>query len=241
MATYGYRSKIGVISPATGFTVDEEFHIMAPEGVAIGVTRIPLENATPESLARLNDYIEEAAKLIATAEPDIIVLTCTSGSFIKGLGYDKAIIKKIEKTTNIAGLTTSTAVLDALTKMKVKKVAVATPYIDEVNELEKLFLEDNGFDVVSIEGLQLGRTNPRDMPNVEPETMYQLAKKVYRPGCDGVFISCAGLGIISIIESLEKDLGKPVITSNQATFWDALRMTKVQDPIPGYGQLMREQ
>lgn len=240
MFVYGSRAGIGLIMPAPGYALEQECHMMAPEGVAVASTRIPLEKATPEFLIKLADYVEEAAKLLATSEPDVIALGCTSGSFIKGVGYDKAVIERIEKATNITGLTTSTAVLSALEKLKAKKVAVATPYIDEVNKQEKIFFEGNGFDVVSIEGLQLGRTSAKDMPCVEPETMYELAKKVYRPECDVVFISCTGLGVISIIEKLENELGKPVVTSNQATFWAALRIAKVSDPIQGYGRLLRE-
>lgn len=240
MAVYGSRAKIGLIVPAPGCALEMECNEMAPEGVAIVTTRIPLEKATPEFLIKIASYIDGAARLLAAAEPDVIALGCTAGSFIKGIGYDKSIIKSIEEATNITGLTTSTAVLGALTKLRARKISIATPYIDEVNKQEKMFFEANGFNVISIEGLQLGRTSSRDMPLVEAKTMYGFVKKVYRPECDVIFISCTGLGVISIIEELENELGKPVITSNQATFWAALRIAKVWDPIKGYGKLLRE-
>lgn len=240
MAVYGSRASIGLIVPASGYALEMECNKMAPEGVAVATTRIPLEKATPEFLSKIASYVEEAAKLLAMAELDVIVLGCTAGSFIKGVGYDSTIIKIIEEATNITGLTTSTAVISALRKLKAKKISIATPYIDEVNEQEKMFFEANGFNVLSIEGLQLGRTNSRDMPLLEAETMYDFAKKVHKQECDVLFVSCTGLGVISIIERLENELGKPVVTSNQATFWAALRTAKVRDPIEGYGKLLRE-
>ncbi len=118
MEVYASKAKIGMITPAPGLATEEEFHRMAPEGVAVGTARITLESATPESLSKLADRAVEAARIVATFEPDVIILTCTSGSFIKGTGYDEMIIKRIEEASNVTGLTTSTAVLRALRKIK---------------------------------------------------------------------------------------------------------------------------
>jgi maleate cis-trans isomerase len=58
-----------------------------------------------------------------------------------------------------------------------------------------------------------------------------------RDDADAYFISCANIRSIDVIEVLERDLGKPVITSNQAAFWRALRMAGVNDVIPALGSL----
>jgi len=235
---YGWRAKIGSIYPAPGCTGETEFHQMAPEGVAICTTRIPLEHTTPESLIKMADYIEEASMLLSQAKVDVIAFCCTSGSLIKGAGYDREIIQRIESLVHIPATTTATSVVEGLKVMGIEKVVVATPYSDEVNQKERLFLESHSFKVQDIRGL--GIINPREMADVEPGVIYKLAKGMISDTTDGVFISCTGLGIINIIEILESDIQKPVITSNQATMWAALRKAGVGEKIQGFGRLLQE-
>lgn len=238
---YGWRARIGVILVAPDVTAEGEFPRMAPEGVAFHYTRVSLAEryGTPEALENTAKYVEEAAKLLASANVDVIAYACTAASFVKGSGYDKELIKKIETTTEIPATTMATAVVDALRELEVKKVAVATPYPSVINDLEKKFLEGNGFDVLNMKSLQI--EDCADLAKVPPETIYRFARKVYEETlkADGIFISCGGLNTIDIIDKLEQDLRKPVISSNQATFWAALKMAKVNEPIKGYGRLLK--
>ena len=105
-------------------------------------------------------------------------------------------------------------------------------------EAEKQFLEDNGIEVLKYKGLQL--LDVRDIINVSPYTMYQLAKEVDLPEADAIFISCAGLGVLDIIQMLEDDLGKPVMSTNQIGIWHAFQIAKIGEPIEGFGKLLRE-
>ena len=126
----------------------------------------------------------------------------------------------------------------AFKHLGIKKLCIATPYPLDVNEIEKKFLEDNGFKVLECDGLDL--TDNNILAHVSPNILYRLAKTVDRPGADAVFISCTGLDAMDAIEPLEQDIGKPVLTSNQVSFWHAFKMAKVGEPIQGYGRLMRE-
>ena len=231
----GWRGKIGLIFPAPGGAPDFEFHEWAPEGVGIFITRVPFEVVTVEGLSQMGEFVEEAAALVAQAKVDLILFACTTGSLVKGVGYDQELIKRIEKRTGIPALTTSTAVVEALNTMKMKRIAIATPYSDWVNQAERKFLEDSGFEVSTIKGL--GNVEPTAMPEVQYEVMYRLAKEVFNPDVDGLFISCTGIGVFDIIEILEEDLSKPVISSNQASLWAALRKLEIGTKIPGLGQL----
>jgi len=232
---YGWRGKIGLIYPAPGLAGEIEFHRMAPEGVAILTTRMPLEKVTPEGLIKMGNYTEQAASLLAQAKPDVIAFCCTTGSLVKGIGYDKEIIDRIESHVGIAAITTATAVLDSLHALKVKKIAVATPYPDEVNQQEKVFMEDSGFEITSIKGL--GVLDPQKMQDVRHEQMYQLAREIFTESADAIFISCTGISVLDIIEPLEENLKRPVVTSNQATMWAALRKINVGERIDGLGKL----
>jgi len=232
---YGWRGRIGILYPAGGVPAEIEFHKKAPDGVAILTTRLPLENATYEALLKMADHIEESASVFSRAELDLIALCCTAGSFIQGMGYDKEIIRRLEDSLKVTAITTSTAVIDSLNFLQVKKVAVVTPYSDELNELEKHFLEDNGFEVTSIKGL--GIIESIDIEKVRPEQMYRLAKNIFTEDVEAIFFSCAGLRVLEIIEPLENDLNRPVVTSNQATFWSALRKINVMEKIDGLGKI----
>jgi maleate isomerase len=232
---HGWRGKIGVIFPAPGSAPEVEFHENVPEGVAVYTSRLHFEEVSPEGLAKMGEYLDVAAGLVAQAEVDVIAFVCTTGSLIKGIGYDKEIVDRLERATGIPVTTTSTAVVEALNAFKLKRLDIYTPYPDDVNQAEKAFLESSGFEVTSIRGL--GLRDPTGMPQVTYQEMYRLVKDNFTGDCDGIFVSCTGISVLKIIEMLEEDFKKPVVTSNQATLWLALKKIRVGAKIEGIGQL----
>ena len=232
---HGWRGKIGLVFPAPGMAPEVEFHKKVPEGVAVLTTRVPFEEVTIEGLIKMGSYVDEASSLLAQAKPDVIVFACTTGSLAKGVGYDKEIIDRIEQRTGIPATTTTTAVVDALNSLKVKRIAITTPYSDEVNQAEKAFLENSDFEVTSVKGL--GFVEPLKMPDVRYEEIYRLVKDNFTEDAEAVFISCTGISVLEIIEPLEEDLRRPVVTSIQASLWAALRKIEVETRIDGLGKL----
>lgn len=226
--------RIGVIYPASGLA-DFEFYKMLPDNVTVHITRVPLEKSTAECLAKLGDYVEDAASLLAQAHVKVIAFCCTAGSFIKGPTYDREIIGKIEAKTGIPAVTASSAVVSALKKLNAEKIVVATPYMEEINRLERSFLEAFGFKVLKIKGLQL--PDSYAMGHVHPEELRRFVKSLYTPEADAVFISCGGLRTADLIRRLEEELGIPVVTSNQAVIWASLRRAGVRKPVKGFGKL----
>ena len=231
----GWRGRVGLITPSPGSSTEAEFNRYRPHGVAVLTTRIPLHGISREALNKMNAHVDEAASLLATAEVDAIVFACTAGSLINGPGWDQEIIERLTRLTGKKITTTSTGVLEALAALKVKKVAVATPYAAEVNEAEKAFLDRAGFQVTSIIGPLL--SDSRLVPQIPPGEMYRLAREADRKEADAMFISCTGLHVLGIIDLLEKDLGKPVITSNQVSLWSVLKRLSVHERIEGLGKL----
>lgn len=147
----------------------------------------------------------------------------------------------------VKAITTSTAVIEALNLLKVKNVGVATPYTGEVNEKEKEFIEGHGIRVTQIKGL--GYSKPvKSYPLatqlvsgrglLDPSVAYRLAQDVDTREADGIFISCTNLRTIEIIDALEKNLGKPVVTSNQATLAMALRVMGIKEKVVRFGSLL---
>jgi len=226
--------------PAANTTMEPEFNRLAPEGTSVHFARMISLDApgmlTAEGLLDQNKHIDGCADELRAAEVDLIVYGCTTGSLLMGVGYDEEITLRIQKRGGIGALSTSTAVLDALRSLRVSRVAVATPYPEDLNRKEKDFLEGNGIQVTRIEGLGV----PGPISAHRPEVAYRLARKVDGKDAEGIFISCTNFRTIEIISKLENDTGKPVVTSNQATMWRALRTISVDDKIAGFGQLLAE-
>ena len=180
----------------------------------------------------------DAGKLLAQARVDVIGFLCTSGSLVKGTGFERELASQIRSCTGIDSVTTATAVVDALNALGAKKICVATPYCREVYELERAFLEGNGFEVLAINGLDI--TDPYLMGEVTSKEVYQLCRQVFKPDTDALFVSCTGLATFHLIRYLEEDFGKPVVTSNQASLWAMLGNAGVKASIPYLGTLFRE-
>lgn len=235
---YGKRARIGLIVPPTNTVIEEEFHRMAPEGVSIHTARATWEDPQPQpdSIIKMSESVADAAQRAAMAEVGTIVWGCTGGSFMKGVGFDQELISQMEERTGIPSLTTSTAVIEAFKEFGFESVAVATPYVDAVNEREKIFFEGHGFKVTKIKGLQLPQVTNIGLQ--EPSVSYSLAKEVDSPEADGVFISCTDFRTIDILSKLEEELDKPAVSSNQASMWASLKRVGIQDPIKGFGSLL---
>jgi arylmalonate decarboxylase len=240
-STYSWRGRIGLVSPSTNTTLEPEFWRLAPEGVSIHVARVfqsgPQE---PSTYRRMADDIGTAATLLATAEVDVIAFGCTSCTYfvppeeIRGTMAEKA---------RCPTVLTADAVVDALRALDVRRVALASPRTEFVTQRELKFLADSGFEVVASHSLGLGATEEerRYIGRVPTEALYRLATSVDRPEAEAVFVTCTQLPTLPMIERLETALGKPVITSNQATLWRCLRHIGFKAPIKGYGRLLDAQ
>jgi maleate isomerase len=233
-----WRARIGLVYPGDG-TLDHEFWQLVPAGVTVHITRFEVRPGDVDlelviAQAESED-IEIAAKKLTIIQPDAIAYACTSKSFIRGVGSDLEIISRIEEATGIPATTTSTASVKALKALGVKKVAVAAPYIEEINVRLRTFLEGNGFEVTALKGMHA----KQGVFMIGSEASYRLAKEVNNPQADGVFISCTTLRTLEVLEALEQDLGKPVVTANQATMWESLRLAGVHPRLEGVGRLYR--
>lgn len=236
---YGWRGRIGLIYIASAYSMEVEFNQMAPEGVTTHTTRIALsdepEHFTVGDLSDLEEDSLEATKLLAQAPLSAIAFGCTSGSFVNGIKQDQEQIRKMEEIAKVPCTTTAHAITEALKALQVKKVAIATPYADDVNQLAHQYFTNSGLDITNMTGL--GITNDYTISNLDIQSIYQMAIDVNTADADAVFISCTGLSAAHLIEVLENDLNKPVITSNQATFWHALRLSQIGSNLKGFGQL----
>ena len=137
---------------------------------------------------------------------------------------------RIERASGRPATTTTTTVLDALRAVGATSLAVATPYLEELNAIERQFLEASGFAVASISGL--GCATDAEIGRLDPADAVSLVERVDTPEADAVFISCTNFHCLPAIASLERQVGKPVVTSNLAGAWAALRQIGIADTDP---------
>lgn len=233
------RKKIGLVVPSSNTSTEPDFYRVMPENVSLHSHRIWLEDTTLEDLDTMNRDAETAAKYVGTADVDVIAYACTSGSFLGGPGYDQNLLTTLTKSSGgTPAIGTSPAMIEALKTLGIKRVSVVTPYLDVINERLREFLQGNGFEVLSIAGQQI-------VPNTEigdqtPETILAFAKDNLDPSADGYFLSCTNWRAFEVVEQLERESGKPVVTSNQATIWAAFRALGLNDSIADFGGLLRQ-
>jgi len=178
--------------------------------------------------------IEAAAKGLAPLGVSAIGYGCTSASYVRGIDGATDIVERIADATGLPASTTSTAAVTALRHLRVRRVAVLSPHIDALNERLRLFLEGSGFEVVTMNGLNMAD----DIELLPPETIRDLVVgEMDRSDADGVFVSCTGMRTATVIDEIERKIGKPVVTALQATVWDLLRLAGGPLVLPSMGRL----
>ena len=237
---YGWRAKIGRISPSPETVGCEEWRRGMPGDVCLVETRTLIHDVTIEGLTETVKQVERAARELASAEVDVILHAGTAIAFFRGVGHDQELSRRISAATGIQATTSLTAVVEALRALGVRRPAVATSYLGEIDDRLEEVLRQSGFTISAIRGMGLKRSI--DMGKVMPEETYRFTREVVNSasGADGIFISCGNLRSFEAIEKLEQDTGLPVVTSNQAGLWQTLRMAGVEDKLPNLGRLLRE-
>jgi maleate isomerase len=231
-------SRVGLLVPSSNTTVEPEFYRALPPGVTLHVARLFLASITPDSILDMVRDLECQSRNLASAGVDVIVLGATAPSFIKGLGYDREIIKRIEDATGKRATTTSTALIEALRYLGVSRVVLGSAYDDLVNAIARNFLVANGVEVLAARGL--GLVDNLAVGRLDASSAYDLARKIDRPDAEAIVLACTNWKTMDTIERLERELGKPVVSTVQVSVWAALRAIGRIEGVPGFGRLLRD-
>ncbi len=241
---YGQRGRIGLIVPASNTVCEPECAGLVPGGVAVYGARVLFE-PTLEGLRNMKEHAVRAAReLSSEGICDLILFCCTVGSMMGGPDADRDLAGRIESESGTPAITTTTAVRAALDALGLRRIAVATPYTREIDTLERRLMESMGYEVTAMRGVHED-VAPEDFRNdmigrLEPEVALRTALEVNGEENQGLFISCTNFRAIEVIDRLERETAKPVVTSNQAGIWHALRTLGLRDTVEGFGRLMAE-
>jgi maleate isomerase len=183
----------------------------------------------------MTENVEAAAQLLADARVDLIAFHCTAASTLEP-GLIEEIKKSIEDKTGISATTTGHAATAALHALKVQRIAFVCPNRLETHQREIQFFRSHDFEVVA--DRCMGIVEAEKFPAIEPDAFADLVLGLDADRAEAVFIGCTAVRSAEAIEDLEKKLGRPVLTSNQAMVWHALRTSGIADQVTGFGRLL---
>jgi maleate cis-trans isomerase len=232
--------RLGVLVPAGNPTIEPELYRMAPRALTIHFARLDTLAGEPggaDGMERRTlgylDSMPAATRSLAAVKPDAVVLAHTAVSYLSTFAADPALLDRLRALAGPHAFTAAGAIHAALRHLGARRLALATPYPETISTAARTYWQAAGFAVVAHRRL--------DTPNIydeTEETAYELARAADIPTADTVLISGTGLATAGIVDRLEKDLGKRVVTSQAATLWQALTLLQLDEPVKGYGQLL---
>ena len=231
---YGTRLRLGVMFPSVNFVLEPQLNAMLPDGVSLHFMR--LRYASGDKL-RMLDGLEAGIALLDGAGVECIAFHCTAVS-MWDVETSQHIAERIAACTNTPFVITSTAIVSALRELDARRIVLVSPYVQETNDREIALLAHHG--VTVSRDRALGISGAAKMGAVTPETWYDTVMAMRDESADAYFVSCTAVKSADVIDRLEAALGKPVITSNQAMLWHALRHSGISDSTPGFGRLLRD-
>ncbi|MEY3776163.1 MAG: hypothetical protein RIR83_187 [Pseudomonadota bacterium] len=216
--------------------MEYEFGQMAGPHTSIHAQRIKHTDDSEKSLLWLSTQAPQAAELLSHAKVQAICHGCTASGFLKTPQEDLDQAKELTAQTQIPCVTSAASIVGALRAVSAQKISVASPYEPWLNERVKIYLELAGFEVLAIAGLGTQAHGSISAPVIKT-----LAYEVMRTNTEALFISCSNFRTLGLITELENELGRPVITSNQASMWGALRSMNDLRTIKHAGKLFQTQ
>ena len=230
---------IGLISPNLSEETLVDVYKIFPDGIRIEGRALKVEKYTDDEFHRAEQAFADLVRDLARAPLDFLMVTGELFLSYKGPGSDRQILDMVKKITPTPASTVLTAVTRGCQALGLKRVVMATPFPEDQDERLVRFLAHDGIEVVAFRGL--GCPNADVIWELPPESGYDLATSLLReyPDVDGVYMPCNKWRIVSVIDRIENESGKPVVTNTQAWVWEALRAMGMKNPIPGYGRLLK--
>jgi maleate isomerase len=229
--------RVGLVVLATDHTTEPDFRRMvASERIGVYVARIPYANpTTPENLRRMQPALTGGAALILPGEElDAVCYSCTSASVVIGDAEIKAAIQAAKPGVPV--VTPPLAAVSGLRALGARRLSILTPYTVETSRPMATYFAGHGFDIDRF--TCLGFDDDREMARIAPSALVELAREAMAPQSEALFVSCTALRAALAITAMEAALGRPVISSNQATAWQCLRLCGDGGVRPEFGQLM---
>jgi maleate isomerase len=235
---FGWRKRIGLLSPTVIETAAYDFFRLAPDGVSMCATTSNIEHWNKENFQQhVIEPLVTAVKYLASRHVDYIIHTGMPVVTTRGKGFEDEIVKVITDTTGLPATTSIRSAIRALAHLGVRQVAVVTPYPQELHQSALTFLQASGFSVVADHTEDVVF---KELQDVTPAHIAAVTKRVLNtaPSADGVYIPCNQWSGADAAPLIEQECGVAVVTGAHADYWEAFRSLGINDRIEGHGRLM---
>ena len=220
------RARIGVLVPYTNTNLEQDMILLRPRGIALHFQRMggyDLDEIPDESqMAGLGASDRTVPlRLLAGCRPDVVMYGCTSATLTHGSSFDQGLAATIRDTMGVPSITAAGSLVAAMHAMGIRRIGFSSPYVGTINDRAIAFFADAGVETVCRAdiGRELGNYGQGELT---PDEVYGLATRADAPDADAIVLSCTDMRSVEVVERLEADLGKPVITSNQAMLYAAM-------------------
>ena len=233
---YGWGARIGLVIPSNNTVIEPEYWAMVPDGVSVHAARILSVGVSPEDIEKMESNAARAVEELHAGGLDVIGYACLATSLVKGRDWSETYADAVRRETGLPATTAATATVEGLKAVGAGSVVLATPYPAHINDLVAPYIESFGIEVVAVENVDLGGS--LEVCKAPPDIAERLARDADRADADAICIVATDFRTIEVIAALERDLSKPVVTTNQALLWRCLRLAGVEPAIDGYGRLL---
>ena len=233
-----HNPRIGLITLASDFRIEKDFNnVIYDKNIDLYCNRIKSYNPlTNESLKKMADDIPKVTKdILPNQKLDCVAYGCTSGTI--AAGYE-TILKKVNLVKPKTKVTTPiTSAINAFKALKANKISIFTPYTDEINQSLINYFKKENIEISNLSYLNIA--SDLDIGKIDPNYLFETLVNIDLSQSDALFISCTALPVLSLIEDIEKKIGKIVLSSNQVLIWDTLKQVNLKDQILNYGELFK--
>jgi maleate isomerase len=235
---FGYRARIGYISPSVIELNAYDFYRIVPQGVGLIAVACMVGGWKEDAYRAALGEVESCAQELSRRNCDFVIHGGAPLVLSQGKGFETRLIATLEKLTGVPCTTSIVAAMDAFRDLGIERLALVDPYPAELNEKVVSYLEAWNFKVGSV--VSLGTTFTESSV-ASVADIYRAAKKaVSQAGAvDGIFIPCANFPVVDVIEPIETDLGLPVIANITSQLYVAFKTIGMREPINRFGALLR--
>lgn len=236
------RARLGLLVPFTNTNFEPDMALLMPPGITLHAARMGGydEDEIPDEaqMAGLGaSDLDETLRLLNGVKPDAILYGCTSATLTHGPAFDRDLAARIKATSGAETITAAGAITAALGHLNITRIGFGSPYVAAINDLAVDFLAQSGIETVARTEVATPLSN-EEQGALTPDDVFDIGTRADHPDAQAVLLSCTDMRSVEAIARLEAQLGKPVITSNQAMAWETLRRLAISDPISGFGQLL---
>lgn len=222
------RARFGALVPFTNTNLEPDLSLLCPPGVSVHIARIGGydvdEVPDADQMAGLGaSDLSEPLRLLGGARPDVVMYGCTSATLTHGVAFDRELADTIRTTIGAHSVTAAGALVGAMHTLGVTRIAFSSPYVGAINDMAVAFFAHAGVETVSRAdvGRDLGNYGQGELT---PDEVFDLAMRADSADADAVVLSCTDMRSVETVDRLEAALGKPVLTSNQAMVFQAMRL-----------------